>query len=689
MARWDELGLLWRDEKIEKIAAVKVKREPPDPVWLRDDYLPNLERARAHKFDTMTDAEILEAWQRKDRLVWDTEFYPNYALLGFRSLTTGKLIMFEKRRGGSIDVAKFKWILQNFVVSGFNDTCFDVPMAWAVCAGFDTDRLQKCVNDLIFGGDGGFGMRPQELKRAHKLEAFHVNNIDLLQLTPLAPSLKVCAGRLHAPLMQDLPFPPGKELTDDQITILRWYWTNDLANTALLYETHKTAIELREILTAEYGVDVRSKSDPQIAEAVIRKEIQRITGQKYLAKAEIIPGRTFRYVPPSYLKYSTPTMQWVLEFVRQQDFVIGPQGEPLMPKGLEKLVIEIAASKYKMGMGGLHSQEKSVVHVADDEWELTDNDVTSYYPALIIQQGMYPPNIGPVFLDVFKRIVDRRVAAKRAGDKATAETLKIVANGTFGKTGERGGHSVVYYPEMMIQVTLSGQLALLLLIEQLELNGIHVISANTDGIMIKCRRRDAELKANIIKWWEHATGLGMETSIYKAVYSRDINNYIALYEKPKDEPDAFRFAKAIGAYRKTLGVYPLKWNPTCEIASEAVIAYLATGTPIEQTIDACCDIRKFLEVRLVRGGACKNGEYLGKAIRWYYARGEEGEIVNAKNGHMVPRSQGARPCMTLPDAFPDDVDLERYHTLAYAILEDLSPTEAAEEAEKPIEKAAA
>ncbi|KKS65278.1 MAG: hypothetical protein UV34_C0020G0001, partial [Parcubacteria group bacterium GW2011_GWB1_42_6] len=40
----------------------------------------------------------------------------------------------------------------------------------------------------------------------------------------------------------------------------------------------------------------------------------------------------------------------------------------------------------------------------------------------------------------------------------------------------------------MIQVTITGQLALLMLIERLELCGVPVISANTDGLVVECPR---------------------------------------------------------------------------------------------------------------------------------------------------------------------------------------------------------
>ena len=481
--RHDETGFFWDDYVAPRVPVEKIKRSPPDPVWLADDYLPNLAEAQAYRFDLMSDAELLTAAAEKHRLVWDTEFYPNYALIGFKNINTGKIAKFEIEPWHSIgdEQNKLLWIAKHFCLVGFNDTKFDVPMLHAVLGGLSTDTLMEAVEALIGTNNHGVGMSPREFYKHYGLKSFFIDHIDLIELTPLGPSLKISAGRMHAPRMADLPFPAGKVLSPEQIDILRWYWVNDLTNTQLLYEKNKTAIELREILTREYKVDVRSKSDPQIAEAVIRAEIQRITKNRYLERAKIIPGRTFRYQPPDYLRYSTPAMQWVLNFVCGQHFVVDDLGSPMMPPELEKLNVPIGDSVYQMGIGGLHSKEKKVIHVANEQWELTDNDVTSYYPSLILNQGMYPPNIGPVFLQVFKRIYDRRIIAKRQGDKATAETLKIVLNGTFGKTGERGGWSVVYYPEMMIQVTVTGQLSLLLLIEQFEMNGISVVSANTEG----------------------------------------------------------------------------------------------------------------------------------------------------------------------------------------------------------------
>ena len=113
-------------------------------------------------------------------------------------------------------------------------------------------------------------------------------------------------------------------------------------------------------------------------------------------------------------------------------------------------------------------------------------------------------------------------------------------------------------------------------------------------------------------------------------------------------------------------------NPQNEICAESVINYLRDGTPIEQTIRTCTDIRKFITVRTVTGGAVKDGYVLGKAIRWYYStecRGQE--IFYRKNGNTVPRTSGAKPVMDLPDTLPGDLDYEWYLSECEWILRDI------------------
>ena len=62
----------------------------------------------------------------------------------------------------------------------------------------------------------------------------------------------------------------------------------------------------------------------------------------------------------------------------------------------------------------------------------------------------------------------------------------------------------------------------------------------------------------------------------------------------------------------------LQKNCTGEIIMEAVCECLAHGTPVSRTIRNCNDIRKFIILRAVKGGAVWNGEFLGKVVRWYF-----------------------------------------------------------------------
>lgn len=133
--------------------------------------------------------------------------------------------------------------------------------------------------------------------------------------------------------------------------------------------------------------------------------------------------------------------------------------------------------------------------------------------------------------------------------------------------------------------------------------------------------------------------------------------------------------KLKGAYapsgRGLKGASGLKKNPNLEIAIEAAVNWLRDGTSIEDTIRDCRDVRKFVTIRTVKGGAMKNGEYIGKAVRWYYATGDDTPLVYKTNGNTVPKSHGAKPLMLLPDELPSDVDHDVYIREAYAILEDV------------------
>lgn len=250
-----------------------------------------------------------------------------------------------------------------------------------------------------------------------------------------------------------------------------------------------------------------------------------------------------------------------------------------------------------------------------------------------------------------------------------SESLKLTNNSAFGKMGSMW--SPLYSPDMLIQVTVSGQLCLLLLIEAIEGAGISVVSANTDGVTIQCPSERREELNGIVGQWEDLTGFKTEEALYSAVYAKDVSNYIAL--KPSGE------SKLKGLYSNPWekpgpNIFKLHKNPNTSISIEAVIAFLRDGVPLEETIRASRDIRKFVSVRSVTGGARIGQEYLGKAVRWFYALGPQDGLsykkTTKKGTHnKVPKTDGAKPLMELPDEFPSDVNYDWYVGEAEDILE--------------------
>ena len=646
------------------------KRQPPDPVWLDPNYLPGLEEARRFEIPMLTDDDLVvlcNEWFTKGarhKLIYDIECYGNFFMIGFISLELGKVAYLELSEDTPLDIAKMQWMFDNFCLIGFNSNNYDIFIAAMALHGCSTAMMKSATAAIIEHRERG-----SDVLKHYKVKRPKCEHIDIIEVAPLFASLKIYSGRIHAPRMQDLPFDPNTVLSEPQRAIVRWYCVNDLSNTVLLYKKIIKEVTLRLELGADYGIDLRSKSDAQIAEVVIGAGVEKMTRCRPHRPA-IEPGTAYRYRVPAFVQFKTPLMNKVLERVYYANFIVSEHGSVGLPQELKDLSIKMNDSVYKMGIGGLHSSEKSAAHFTNEYHTLYDDDVTSYYPQIILNLALYPQHLGPNFLIVYRSLVERRIAGKRAGNKTVADSLKIVVNGSFGKLGSK--YSILYAPDLLIQVTVTGQLSLLMLIERFELAGIPVVSANTDGIVSKCPKGKEALRTEIIKQWEVDTGFEMEQSLYKSIYSRDVNNYIAI-----KDPSTWKEGETIDDWTKTKGIFAkpgLSKNPQNEICIIAIKENLINKVPVMQTITTCNDITKFLNVRTVKGGAVKMyeqgvpGLYLGKAIRWYYGKDVPGEIVYAKSGNRVPKSEGAQPLMDLPESFPTDIDYEWYERETLKIM---------------------
>lgn len=596
----------------------------------------------------------------KETLTCDTECYRDYWLIGFRNAATGNVRQFEAvGETGKLDLGQMgsiSSIFHRYRIVTFNGNRYDIPIITAALKGATCADL-KAISDKIIQNN----IQTWNLGIGDMIRCDH---IDLFEVAPGMASLKIYGGRLHCRKMQDLPIHEAASIAPEDRPLLRQYNGNDLETTQALFEHLLPQIELREQMSATYGLDLRSKSDAQIAEAVIAKEVSAALGGT-LQKPEVKPGTRFHYRPPKFIRFETQALIDAFGLVQRAEFLI-PDGNMQMPDELKKAVIKVGDSTYKIGIGGLHSQEKTVTYLADDDHILVDRDVTGYYPAIIVNNNISPPHTGSMFMKSFRAKKDQRVVAKKAGDKTVADTLKIVLNGLGGKLNSKW--SKFYYPQGFIHMTLTGQLSILMLIERLECAGIPVVSANTDGIAIYCRKTlIAEMDA-IIAQWEKDTQFDTELTEYRSLHKHSVNSYIAIKTDGKFTLKGEYTLEDL-CPSKDRGIAT---NPANQVSIEAAALFLRDLKPIEQTIRECRDVRRFVTIRQVNGGAIdQQGAYLGKAVRWYYARGVEGPLRYKLNNYTVARSEGARALMELPEALPDDIDHDWYCREALSILADV------------------
>jgi len=573
----------------------------------------------------------------KTTLIMDIEVYRNYFLVMFLNPAKGSVAHFELFEGNALDIARIKGILRVSRIVTFNGNNYDLALLTMALEGYSNEQLKNLSDKIIVNG-----FKPWALG----IQLIECDHVDLIEVAPGQAGLKKYGARMGTQKLQDLPLAPDSLITAEQRPLLRQYCENDLHLTNELRLALSKQLELREKLSEQYKTDLMSKSDAQIAETVIRQGVEEITNRP-VYKPSGSAETSFRYDLPAFISFSTPELRRVAQIVTNAEYHTNSAGRPQMPQALAKLTIQIGNSTYKIGIGGLHSTEKKAMHESDEDYVLIDRDVASYYPSIMLNLGLEPPQMRGAFTPVFRSIVEQRLAAKKSGDTTTADTLKITINGTYGKTGSQ--YSRLYAPKLLIQTTITGQLSLLMLIEMLEGEGIPVVSANTDGVVIKCPRNKTDLMEFVVWEWEQRTGFVTEETEYTGLYSRDVNNYLAI--KPNGQ------LKSKGEFAYT----SLATDPNADILIDAVANFIRDGKPIAETIHECRDIKKFVHVRLVGGGAVdQEGNHLGKHVRWYYANGVTGSITYALNGYRVPKTEGARPLMDLPKELPDDINFDYY-----------------------------
>lgn len=483
-----------------------------------------------------------------NRWIYDIEVFAHDWLVVFRRVDDDHHVIIHNNNH---QLREFFMAHSDDVFGGFNNRHYDDWVVQSMLSGAD-NALVKAHNDFIIE-QGGNGWEFPFIRGQRK----QFRSFDLRDDLPIGLSLKAIEANMGLNIVESsVDFTIDRPLTQDELKETIRYCCNDVDATLKLYETRKAYLDSKTAVGSMKGIDEATSLSLTNA---------KLTAAFVDAKAQYHDDE-FEYTPPKELRISK--YKEVLEFFEVIDYD-------------QKLKINIAGVPHVYAWGGLHGAIPNYFQRSDDETVIMIADVGSYYPSMIIQYGYASRNSPDA--DAYKDVYVKRMAAKRNGDKVTANSLKLVLNTYYGAT--KNQYNDLYDPRMANAICITGQLFLTDLIEKLELiKGFELIQSNTDGIIIRYPKKVDQQIRDTIGEWEKRTRLTMELGEVRAIAQKDVNNYIM--------EDGDGHIKSKGGYVSLYAGGDFKMN-SLQIVHRAIGDYFLHGTPVEDTINACEDIHAF------------------------------------------------------------------------------------------------
>lgn len=461
-----------------------------------------------------------------------------------------------------------------------------------------------------------------------------------------------------------------------------YYNRNDVFLVCEIARQKPEEIKLRYSITNAFKINVLCSARANIADKLTVKFYSDMSG---LHKDKFIKARTertrlsFNKIIFPHIKFKTKELQDLLEDMKKV-YIYHTNKDSF------NRTITFYGTTYTLATGGIHSVDPPRVCTSNDKYIYLHHDYTSYYPSIMISYNICPKHLNSsVFNKMMSYLKDTRVKCKHTKDvdgyvidgipnKIAAEALKIVINSIYGKLGSE--IFFLYDRFAQMQVTINGQLMTMTLIEELELNGIHVISANTDGIVIKLPKDKFDVYKTITDKWNETNKMGADFEEYKEIVSRDINNY---FDIQKDGSIEYK-----GSLDPKQYIKDLKKGYDMPIVAIAVFNYFVNNIPVMETLRNHTDILDFCKTQNVGRqfdvvyDKIVNGElksiYSQRHVRFYVST--KGVIIQKEHKDTKQRSRLASglPVKILNslDDIPIEhrnIDYKYYYDEVYKIID--------------------
>lgn len=571
------------------------------------------------------------------------------------------VVMIPGKVGKSFQVSKWKNQLDAFVRYteahddvywvGYNNLRFDSQVVEWILRNHENwhelSNLEICAKiaqkaaDVIH--DANYDVFPEYREHELSLKQLDIFKIHHYDNKNRMVSLKRLEFEMDLENIEEMPIHHTKiDMTKEEVAMTIDYCHNDVEAT---YEFYKITlgdtdhplyrgdnrIELRRDIEEEFGIPCMNYSDSKIGDEMIKKfycsekgiEYRELPKKGFFRKSIDVKNCIAKYV-----KFETPQLKDFLKKINK------------MQLGLQddfKEHIDFYGNVYSFMKGGLHTENKPKVFEADEEYEIIDWDVSSYYPAIIINNGKFPAHLGKEFLRGYKQMFDKRLelkpfAKKDKKIKGIVGALKLAVNSVYGKSSDM--QNWIYDRQLTMFTTITGELSLMMLIERYETNGIHVISANTDGVTIKIKKDLLPLMHEINKEWSELTAYELERTDYSKIIFSTVNDYLAIMTNGE--------IKKKGDF---LTDFELHKNKSARVVPIALEQYFVHGTPVEHTIRNHANLYDFC----LRQKATRSFHYEGtnrstgkktvynKLIR-YYVSNTGDKIFKIKNPECQTRA---------------------------------------------------
>lgn len=531
-----------------------------------------------------------------DIFIFDCEVFAHDWLFVFKEIATGEYTVIHNDNDAVV-----AFMERNPFLGGFNNKHYDNFILKGVMCGLTPEQIKE-INDLIIVEEVNGWDIP--VLREYRV---YFDSFDLMDDCQVGLSLKAIEAHLGIPIEEaEVDFNITHRLSEKELQETIYYCKYDVDATEKLYHLRQAYLKNKVTLGK-----ARNLTDRQ-AMYMTNAKLTSVYLKAQKPEKPWNDERNYQY-PEKLLRQYIP--QGVFDFFdRMKDDRI-PNDELFS----SKLEIMVGVCPCTIAYGGIHGAIPTYVEEATETRTIRNKDVASYYPHLMTLMGYCSRNMPSP--KMFEDTLEERVAAKKAGDKATANALKLVLNTTYGAmlNGKDGtAFNDLYDPLMGRSVCISGQLFLLELSEHLiaECPTLKIIQLNTDGIMVSFDYEDEAKYQEITQEWQDRTGFELEEDFIRKIVQKDVNNYV---EVPADGGEP----KVKGG-QLVRGIAPagaFNINNNAVVVARAIKQYFIDGTPPEETIAASENI---LDFQLI----AKAG---GKYSQCYHLVGGEKVIVQKVN----------------------------------------------------------